>query len=145
MPWQELVVVILYHFTFAERLPGIRERGLVPHVPEPNYLTMGKPVVWLTRRVDDVAWTGAKKLADLSSDVRLLAVRIDPNDRQLGNYVTWMRGLRGMSARLDNGRVMTGAQILEFCLPEMPKDILADWYVYLGTIPLARIVCRALN
>jgi hypothetical protein len=38
----------LYHFADAERLSSILEYGLVPHVPDPECMTLGEPVVWLT-------------------------------------------------------------------------------------------------
>ena len=40
--------MLLYHFTQPANLQTIAKNGLRPAMPDPGWLTLGNPVVWLT-------------------------------------------------------------------------------------------------
>jgi hypothetical protein len=113
--------MILYHWTHVEHLAAIAEHGLLPHLPDPHYLTLDKPVVWLTTAADE--WSGHR-----------LTARLQPNSKRLVNYATWLRGQHATMVG-DSGKTWTSVDIAALMTPERQ----ANWYVYFGTIPPDKI------
>lgn len=105
--------MILYHVTKREFLPGIRERGLVPHVPgvvwnggdsDVATITGGKSVVWLT--ADKSEWRHDAHVKDQNSETRLLTVRLEPNSKRLVRYAPWLHDLD--PDFMSNGKLVLG-------------------------------------
>jgi hypothetical protein len=154
------VSMILHHFTRAVDLPGIADRGLIPSVPDMR--TLGRPVVWLTTAETmkpsdgDLAWLEMRR-GTIFSDAEIerlasalvvgldtrLTVRLEPNGRRLAHYATWLRKHQGVLIdaandcgwRNNNGDLFRTADIAA----ALPPSAQANWYVYFGAIPPARI------
>lgn len=127
-----------YHFTKADKLASISQQGLIPCVPQQNaahaLLTLGKPVVWLTARADDVAWNVDGK-CDMRLDVRLNL------SKRLVHWTTWLRSSN--TRVLINDRAITTNEMLDTLLADLSEAQARSTmhhYVYFGTIPPDRIV-----
>jgi hypothetical protein len=104
--------MILFHFTSAANVLGILERGLIPNVPDPDFMTIGEPVVWLTSAEtmkateEDLAWIEARRGTTFSDheaaefakaivfgrDTTRLTIRLEPNSKRLA---LWSRTVSG--------------------------------------------------
>jgi hypothetical protein len=119
--------MILYHSTWAELLPSIASRGLLPHVPgeHPHYgpdignpalasMTMGRAVVWLTSNPKE--WQEPR-----------LSIRLEPNSKFLTHYWSWrMR--------------QPDAHIVRCTIDSAQLDNVQNWFVHFGTINPGRII-----
>jgi hypothetical protein len=125
--------MLLHHFTHADLLPLIEERGLVPRA-DVNLMTPGdQPVVWLTEQTS-LRIQKAERIGDWDKDEWLVGgtarvtVRIPTHDRKLARYIPWLKkhGAPGVD-------------------PEMASATIArHWWVYFGSIPRDQIVgCTA--
>ena len=123
----EAGVVILFHYTEPGHLPAIAERGLVPSLPDPEFMTKGKPVVWLTTGGDE--WW---ERSGHGEPVRIV-VRLPTNSRPLAHYAKWLR--RHFGAAEAPGWILTCDDLLAHLTPQQQ----ADWYVYFGVIAPARL------
>lgn len=122
--------MILFHYTVPGNLPSIAERGLMPNLPDPEFMTMGKPVVWLTTGSDEW-WKHDEHGEPVRIDVRLPA-----GTKPLAHYVTWLRKHFGAVTTPEApGRIFTCDDLLVYLTPQQQ----ADWYVYFGTIAPPRL------
>ncbi len=122
--------MLLYHYTTSGFLPRIDENGLQPHVPDPEYLTQGQPVVWLTTELEQPAWL---LLNPATGDPVCIQVTLDPNSKRLAHYATWFQKKSLFSS---TGEVFTGEDLLKYLSPGQ----LAAWYVYFGNVRRNRLV-----
>jgi hypothetical protein len=104
-------LMILYHFTDAENLSTITERGLVPTVgrhAETEALTLGIPVVWFTSNVAPLWLVGP----GCGSDMCMLTV--DLKRKHVRHWRTWLANTK--SDGIDENDKPThyvGTEILE--------------------------------
>src|SRR5215472_13922810 len=102
--------MILYHFTKAENLKGIAERGLVPAIGNTTdfgALTLGIPVVWFTSNSLPLWMVGL-----CGSDMCMLTV--DINRKRLHHWRSWLANIRGDGID-ENGkpRHFVGIEVLD--------------------------------
>ena len=149
----------LYHFTLRERLPSIREYGLIPHM-DIQGITFGRPVVWLTKQPANFdiptdaervwlerVWLAPSAIKAVKREYRRrenclkwcgdrvtrLTVNLSPHNRRLKHFAPWVQKL---SAECDDK-----TREANYCLDLEPTPSMrAGWYVYLGTIPPQKIV-----
>ena len=121
----------LYHFTHPAKLPSSTECGLVPFTPDVEFMTMGNAVVWLTTGKDDSGWIRPK---ERRATARRLTVRIEPANKRLAHFATWLRKQRG-SFIGGNGRPGRYGDLIAY----LPAGAEMNWYVYFGTIPPSKI------
>jgi hypothetical protein len=103
--------MILYHFTKAENLKGIAERGLVPAIgktTDSGALTLGIPVVWFTSNSQPLWMVGL----GCGSDMCMLTV--DINRKRLHHWRSWLANLQSDGID-ENGkpRHFVGTEILD--------------------------------
>jgi hypothetical protein len=127
------IVMILYHFTTAERAERIAKEGLLP-ASDISVMVGGAEVVWLTERVDLSATPAETAECFRRSGKRMtqwfvihdprpvrLTVRIPTHDRKLFEHRPWLR---------------------KHYRPGMPHHdscFLPHW-IYFGVIPTSKIV-----
>jgi hypothetical protein len=149
--------MLLYHFTNAERLASILEDGLIPRVPDPECMTLSRPVVWLSAAetmmptAADIEWMALKEkqgtftkqeVEDFKAngfvfgDNRCrITVRLE-HSKRLVHYSTWL----ACQTCPINGA--TAERQLAFLSPTTR----AHWYVYFGRVQNWRLVeTMALN
>src|ERR1700674_1990533 len=147
----ECAVLKLYHFTVPENVLLIAASGLRPDAcgDRNAHMTAGKPVVWLTRRgenlmtADDMAHF---ERLGLRHDTKIgepmfggphrLTVNIGSHSKNLQHWATWMR--RNSRVFVDENGVALANNAGELfrtdgVLSAVTRDALANWYVYLGT------------
>lgn len=141
----------LYHFTVIENLFLISMRGLKPRIhragtsEDAAHMTMGQPVVWLTRQKSnlatdtDIARLRMQGVLDckvgdfmFGGDQRL-TVNIERHNNQLMRYADFLRTTDIVVADPDNSETFwTGRDVLNS--GTLPQSALNDWWVYFGTI-----------
>ena len=103
--------MILYHFTKAENLKGIAERGLVPDIGKTTdlgALTFGIPVVWFTSNSLPL-W-----LVGLGCGSAMCMLTVDINRKRLHHWRSWLAKLQGVGIN-ENGkpRHFVGIEVLD--------------------------------
>jgi hypothetical protein len=132
--------VKLYHFTSADCLTLIRERGLLPSEPSINDhdLMDGESVVWLTELADTRMTAAECEQANYhggddgnghwfghGKPLARLTLRIPSHDRKLVRYMSWARK-HAIEEKLDNPLFKT-------------RFAQANW-IYLGIIAPDKII-----
>ena len=144
----------------AGRPARIIERGLIPTVPDLEWRTLGKPVVWLTEASTvlpskaELAWLEAHRGTTFSDEqvamfskghlappngarhVRL-TVKLSSQRNRLLHYFTWVS--RSNHVLLNEERTRF-AYVRERALDDMTAAARRDWWVYLDVVRPEQIV-----
>ena len=149
--------MILHHFTNALRFASILESGLCPNIPDPEQMTLSRPVVWLTAAETmmlapaDIEWGRQKQrdgvytkqeCEDFKENGMVhgdnpcrITVRLE-HSKRLVHYSTWL----GWQTCPINGEI--AKRLLAFMSPTARTH----WYVYFGNVQHWRIAdVTALN
>jgi hypothetical protein len=153
--------MILYHYTIPENLFLISQSGLKPHIhregkeDDAHYMTMGQPVVWLTRQESnlvteaDIAHYRARGLGE--SDLRevgdfmfggpvRLSVNIERYNKRLIQFAKFLRTTDLVAIhRINSEKQVTGLDMLRVFENILTQDSLTQWWLYCGTIPPHKI------
>jgi hypothetical protein len=116
--------MILYHFTGAENLDGITERGLVPAIgkhTQTEVLTLGMPVVWFTSNRAPL-WMVAP-----SDDTDMCMLTVDLRRKHLRHWRTWLTNIENDGVD-ENGKPchFVGAEILAILDKRFGSNRLTD-------------------